>query len=189
MPTYAPQYKGEAKEFRKDKRGLASQRYLDSWTSLHLWTWLPPSPFSQKNEFLAKLIHHEERAKSYTDNLSNFNNPLVSNTEEGNDNSTLKDATIQPSGLNFVETMRKEINDHEEDNHWILAQRRELYWKKNIIHLVLKEKEGPIWETYQAQGPPMCPQGYATMGGKLLEDLLPSVQQNFSQSHAHTEHT
>ena len=33
------------------------------------------------------------------------------------------------------------------------------------VHLVLQEKEVPIWENYQEQGPPMFPQGHVTMGG------------------------
>ena len=57
--------------------------------------------------FAAKLLHHEERAKSSPDNLPNLNNPLVSNIKEGNDTFNFKEATSQPYRLDFVESIRK----------------------------------------------------------------------------------
>ena len=57
--------------------------------------------------FAAKLLRHEEKAKSSQDNLTKFNNPLVSNIEEVNDTFTFKEATRQLDRLDFVEAMRK----------------------------------------------------------------------------------
>ena len=63
--------------------------------------------------FPDKLIHHEERAKSSPDNLSNFNNPPFSNIEELNDTFNFKEAIIQPDRLGFLESMIKDIDAHE----------------------------------------------------------------------------
>ena len=57
--------------------------------------------------FVAKLIHHEERAKSSPDNFPNFTNPLVPNTEEINYTFAFKEAISQPYRMDFVEAMRK----------------------------------------------------------------------------------
>ena len=40
--------------------------------------------------FVAKLLHHEERAKSSPENLPNFTNPLFSRIEEVNGTLTFK---------------------------------------------------------------------------------------------------
>ena len=52
--------------------------------------------------FAANILHHEERAKSYTENLPNFTNPLVSNIKSGNYTFTFKEATSQPDRMEFV---------------------------------------------------------------------------------------
>ena len=56
--------------------------------------------------FESKVLNHEERDKSSTDNLLNFANPLASDIEAQNDTFTLKEATSQPDRLHFVEAMR-----------------------------------------------------------------------------------
>ena len=76
--------------------------------------------------FAANLLHHEEIAKTYQDNLPNFKKPLVSNIEEVNDTFTFKESTIQPDRLDFVEAIIKEIDSHEEEKHYTLVWRRDL---------------------------------------------------------------
>ena len=90
---------------------------------------------SETSSFAAKLIHHEERAKSSPDNLPNFNNPLVYKIEGVNDNFNFKEAIIQPDRMDLVEAIRKEIEYHEADNHWDLVRRRDIYGKKTIISI------------------------------------------------------
>ena len=69
------------------------------------------------------MIHHKEKAKSSQDNLPNFTNPLVSNTEEGNLKFKFKESTSKPDRLDFVEDTRKEICAHENENNWNLVRR------------------------------------------------------------------
>ena len=83
----------------------------------------------------ARLLHHEERAKSSPENTPNFTNPLESIVEAGNDTSPLKEPTVQPDRLGFVNAMRKEIGAHEIDKHWNLVRIRELNGKKNIMSI------------------------------------------------------
>ena len=70
------------------------------------------------------MVHHEERAKSYIDNIPNFTNPLDPDIEAGSDTSTFKEPTSQPSRLDFVESTRKEICAHEIDKNYNLFRRR-----------------------------------------------------------------
>ena len=42
------------------------------------------------SSFSAKMTHHEDIAKSYPYNLPNFDNPLASSIEAGNDTFTFK---------------------------------------------------------------------------------------------------
>ena len=59
------------------------------------------------------LLHHEEKPKSSLYNLTKFTNPLVSNTEEGNDNFTFNESISQPTRLEVVEDTRREIGAHK----------------------------------------------------------------------------
>ena len=52
----------------------------------HVYTTDTKSILIETDIFSDNLLHHEERAKFSSDNLPNFNNPLVSNIEEENDN-------------------------------------------------------------------------------------------------------
>ena len=52
--------------------------------------------------FVARLLHYEERAKSYAENLPNFTHPLVSNIEAVNDTLTVNKASSQPYRIKFV---------------------------------------------------------------------------------------
>ena len=54
-----------------------------------------------------KLLQHEERARSYTYNLPNITNPMVSTIQEGNYIFALKQVTSKTDRLNLVEEMRK----------------------------------------------------------------------------------
>ena len=57
--------------------------------------------------FVSNLIHHEERAKSFPDNLPNFTNPLASKKESGNYTFTFKEATSQTDRIYLVDAIRK----------------------------------------------------------------------------------
>ena len=81
--------------------------FLASFPYFHLWKFLPPIILFQHSNFPSKMILHEEKANSFTENLPNFTTPLVSNTEEGNGTFTFKETTSQPDRLEFVDTMRK----------------------------------------------------------------------------------
>ena len=52
----------------------------------HVYTTDTKSILIETDIFSDNLLHHEERSKVSSDNLPNFNNPLVSNIEEENDN-------------------------------------------------------------------------------------------------------
>ena len=67
--------------------------------------------------FPANVLHHEEIPNSSPENLPNFMNHLVSDTEEGNKTFNSKEATSQPGRLDFVEATRKEIGAHENDKY------------------------------------------------------------------------
>ena len=92
------------------------------------------SIITETARFSAKLIHHEERAKSSPEDHPNFNNPLEPNIETGNDTFTFKEANSQPDRLDFVESTRKEIGAHEIYKHWNLVRRRGLNGKNTIIY-------------------------------------------------------
>ena len=71
------------------------------------------SIFQETVNFAANLIHHEQKYNSSLYNIPNFNNPLVSNIEEVNDTFTVKEATIQPNRMDFVDAMSKEMGANE----------------------------------------------------------------------------
>ena len=85
--------------------------------------------------FTVNIIHHEERAKYYLENFPNFTNPLVSNTEEVNYTFIFKEATSQPTCVDFMERTRKEIVTNENDKHWNLVRIRKINGKKTIVYI------------------------------------------------------
>ena len=54
--------------------------------------------------------------------------------------------------------------------------------------MVIQEEYIPIWLSHQTQGLPMWQWRHATTGGKLLADLIYSVQLDVYNFHAHPEH-
>ena len=87
------------------------------------------SILSETGSFAAKMLHHKEISKYLPDNLPKFTNPLAYNIEAGNENFTFKEYTSQPDMLEFLESMSKDISDHEDDRHWNLVRRRDLNQK------------------------------------------------------------
>ena len=57
--------------------------------------------------FSAKLLQHQEIAKSSPDNLPNFTNTLLSNIEEVYDTFNFKEATSKTDRMDFLEATRK----------------------------------------------------------------------------------
>ena len=86
---------------------MKHQRYLASFTSSHMWPYLTPSTLFHKQRFSDNLIHYEERAKSYPENIPNLTNPLDSKIYAVNDNFILKEATSKTESMEFVEEMRR----------------------------------------------------------------------------------
>ena len=75
-----------------------------------------------------------------------------------------------------MEDMIKVIVAHEE---------RTECGKYYHVYMILQEEELPIWQAHQAQIPPMCPLGHATMGVKFPGDLLSGGKLDIFQDHAY----
>ena len=87
----------------------------------------------ETESFAAKLIHHEELAKSSPENITNFANPLNSNIEAGIETFTFKETTSQPESLDFVEALIEGIGSHEDEKHWNLVRIRYINWNNTIM--------------------------------------------------------
>ena len=109
--------------------------------------------------FSPKLIHHEERAKSYPENLPNLTNPLASNIEAGNDKFIFKEANNKPEGLDFVGATRKKIGAHEIDKYWNLVRRRELNRKNTIITIWSFNRNKALYGRLIKHKPRLCAHG------------------------------
>ena len=128
----------------------------------------------KKNSFEAKLLHHEEKSKSSTDNLPNFTNSLVSNIEEANDTSPFKESTIQYGRQKCLVDMRKEIGSHENYKHWTLVRRRELNGKHSSISICsLNRKRDPYGTLIKHKS---CLCAHVQMG--ITRSLLPQNNGN-----------
>ena len=76
------------------------------------------------NSSLQKAINHCHMVNSHFDGTLNHLHHLILSSEATNETFTFKDAMKQEDYRLFIDAMLKEVEDHEERDHWTLLKRK-----------------------------------------------------------------